>query len=197
LRTCGAVEISVFASDEEVAAGKPTRRCDPPIVAALSFLLTDLEKRGPGEAAIRSRVPALAGYLVGESRPITHERCEGRRLPGMVQMTCLTKRPEIDSDEFRRLWHEDHLSVAIETQSTFGYVRNEIIRPLTEGAPQHWAGIVEETFPIEALTDPRVFFNAQSDAELSANVGRMVESCQRFLDLGNLEVTFMSEYYFD
>jgi hypothetical protein len=42
-----------------------------------------------------------------------------------------------------------------------------------------------------------VFFNAANPAELSANLRRMVESCQRFVDLENLEVTFMSEYYFD
>jgi len=197
LRHLGAEEIGVFVSDEAVAAGKPTRQSDPPIRAAMSFLLSDIESRGAAEAAIRPLAAGMAGYLVRESRPIVHGRNEGGRLPGMMQLTCITARSEIGREEFHRIWHEDHLQVAIETQATFGYVRNEIIRPITEGAPEHWAGIVEEIFPIEALEDPMVFFSAKTSAELSANLSRMVESCQRFLDLENLEVTFMSEYYFD
>jgi hypothetical protein len=197
LRRLRAEAIGVFVSDEAVAAGKPTRQSDPPIRAALSFVLADVESRGAAEAAIRPLAVGLAGYLVRESRPIVHERNEAGRLPGMMQLTCITARPEIGMQEFHRIWHEDHLRVAVETQATFGYVRNQIIRPITEGAPEHWAGIVEETFPIEALDDPMVFFNAKTPAELSANLGRMVKSCQRFLDLENLEVTFMSEYYFE
>jgi hypothetical protein len=84
--------------------------------------------------------------------------------------------------------------IAIETQSTVGYVRNVIVRKLTEGAPD-WDAIVEETFPIEALTDPRAFYDAKSDEELKRNSARMVESCRRFLDFEPLEYTHMSEYY--
>jgi hypothetical protein len=197
LRRLGAREIGVFVSDEEVSAGKPTRQSDPPIRAALCFNLADVESRAAVEDAIRPLAADLAGYLVRESRPIVHERGEGHRMPGMMQLTCISPRAGLSAEEFNRIWHEDHMEVAIQTQSTFGYVRNTIIRPITEGAPEHWAGIVEETFPIEALADPMVFFNAANPAELSANLRRMVESCQRFVDLENLEVTFMSEYYFD
>ena len=125
-----------------------------------------------------------------------HERTAGQRTPGMMQMSCVSQRPDISHEEFLRIWHQDHAKVAIETQSTFGYVRNEILRSLTEGAPEHWSAIVEETFPIEALVDPMVFFAAETKAELAANRKRMLDSCNRFLDLARIEVTFTSETYF-
>jgi hypothetical protein len=40
-----------------------------------------------------------------------------------------------------------------------------------------------------------VFYAASSDAELERNVKRMLDSCNRFLDMGPLEFTHMSEYY--
>ena len=39
------------------------------------------------------------------------------------------------------------------------------------------------------------FYAAGSKAEFQANLARMVESCQRFLDLGKIECTHMSEYF--
>ena len=196
LRGSGAEEISFFVADDDVSAGSPVRQSDPPIRAALSLWLAAGSDRTSVEAALDDLVPGKAGYVVLESRPLGHERKRGQRTPGMMQLSCVSQRPDISHEEFRRIWHDDHLEVAVETQSTFGYVRNEIVRPLTEGAPEHWSAIVEESFPIEALEDPMVFFDAETEAELAANRKRMVESCLRFLDLGRIEVTFMSEYFF-
>ncbi len=114
----------------------------------------------------------------------------------MMQMSCVSRRAEISHDEFLRIWHEDHEQVAIETQSTFGYVRNEILGTLTDGAPDKWSAIVEESFPLEALGDPMCFFAAGTKSELVANRKRMLTSCARFLDLSRIEVTFTSETYF-
>lgn len=194
LRDAGAREITVDVHDEEVASGTPIRKSDPPIRAMLSFWMHSADDRAPCETALAAHAEHLAGYLVVESRPLVHEAPEGRRTPGMNQVTCISKKPGLDTDEFIRIWHGDHRIVAIETQSTVGYVRNVIVRKLTAGAP-NWDAIVEETFPIEALTDPRVFYAAKSDDELKGNVERMMESCHRFLDFEPMECTHMSEYY--
>jgi hypothetical protein len=195
IRACGATGITVFAADRDVAAGRPVRQIDPPIRAMVSFWLEDAADRAPAEAALRSLVKAVAGYLVVESRPLVHEMPRGKRTPGMKQISCVTKRADLSQEDFVRIWHEDHRKVAIETQSTFGYVRNEIFRPVTEGAPMQWTAIVEESFPIEALDDPHVFYDAKSEAEYQTNFKRMMDSCGRFLDHGPIEVTFVSEYY--
>jgi len=161
----------------------------------VSFWLENADDRGACEAALRAHAKQLAGYLVSESRPMIHERSKGARTPGMCQVTCIAKLPDLGWDEFYRIWTTDHKAVAIETQSTTGYVRNVFVRPLTEGAPAQWHAIVEETFPIGALDDPKTFYDAASDAELKANLGRMMESCNRFLDMDPLEFTHMSEYW--
>lgn len=195
LRDAGATEIYVFAADEHVAAGHPVRQVDPPIRAMVSFWLEDAGDRGPCEAALAAHVPGIAGYLVVESRPMVHTPPKGERTEGMKQISCITKRADISQEEYIRIWHGDHRQVAIDTQSTFGYVRNEIFRPLTEGAPDQWDAFVEESFPMEALTDPHVFYDAKSQPEYERNFEIMMASCARFLDQGPIEVTFTSEYY--
>jgi hypothetical protein len=196
MQASGASEISVFASDAEVAAGSPVRKSDPPIRAMISFWLHDACDRAPIENAFDPFVSGIAGYLVLESRPLIHRRQRGERTEGMKQITCITKRPDLSQEEFIRIWHHDHKEVAIETQSTFGYVRNEIVRALTPDAPGLWSAFVEESFPIEALDDPLVFFDAKSQQEYEANLNRMIESCGRFMVFDSVEVTFFSEYYF-
>jgi len=195
LRAAGASEITLHIQDEDVAAGTPMRKSDPPIRAMVSFWLRDSDDRGPCEQSLAAHARGIAGYLVVESRPMDHRPPKGERTPGMCQVTCIAKLQGLDYDEFTRIWHVDHKQVAIDTQSTTGYVRNEFVRALTPGAPDGWIAIVEETFPIGALDDPKVFYDAASDEELKKNLGQMMTSCERFLDMGPLEFTHMSEYY--
>jgi hypothetical protein len=197
MRASGASEITVFAGDEEVAAGPfQIRRSDPPIRAAVSFWLEDAADRVASEAALQAQVQRIAGYLVVESRPMTCPRTPGKRVQGMTQITCVARRKDVSVEAFHQIWHTDHREVAIETQSSFAYVRNEIFRALTRDAPAIWDAFVEESFPIEALTDLKVFYNnVGTDAELQANSTRMMESCNRFLDPEPMEVTYVSEYY--
>ena len=194
LRAAGATQIAVNVDDEAVAAGRPIRRSEPPIRAMVSFWLENSDDREEAERVLGERTTRLAGYLVSESRPIVHERPLGQRTPGMNQVTCISRKRGLAVQEFFHIWNVDHKRVAIETQSTFGYVRNVIVRPLCGESPA-WDAIVEESFPIEALDDLRVFYAADSDEALEANMQRMMESCQRFLDFEPLECTPMSEYY--
>jgi hypothetical protein len=196
IRDSGGREIFIFANDEDVSAGTPVRRSDPPIRGFVSFWLEDAADRDPAERALAARVAQIAGYLVVESRPMVQPLEPGTRTEGMKQITCIAKRPDISQEDFIEIWHSDHRQVAIETQSTFGYVRNEIFRSLTPDAPEEWTAFVEESFPMGALTDPRVFYDARSDEELARNSKRMMASCDRFLDLAPMEVTYVSEYYF-
>lgn len=195
MREGGAQHITVHVQDEAIAAGQPLRKSDPPIRAMVSFWLENHDDRGACEAALASHARQLAGYLVSEARPMLHERTQGSRTPGACQVTCIAKLPDLSWDEFFRIWTTDHKQVAIDTQSTTGYVRNVFVRPLTAGAPDQWHAIVEETFPIGALNDPKVFYASKSDEELKANLDAMMTSCNRFLDMEPLEFTHMSEYW--
>jgi hypothetical protein len=97
-------------------------------------------------------------------------------------------------DAWRERWQGHHTQVAIETQSTFVYIQNVVVRALTSNAPP-WTAIVEECFPAEAATDPMVFYAAGSSQEtLQANQRRMIESCRTFIDFSTLESHPMSAY---
>jgi hypothetical protein len=165
----------------------------------VSFWLEQSQERGEAERVIAGACARLAGYLVVESRPLvnrTHRAPRGGRTPGFALVSCIEPKDGLSHQEFVRLWYSVQRDTAIETQSTFGYVRNEIVRALTPEAPP-WAAIVEENFPPGALTDPAVFYDAAGDPErLRANQERMFRAVQGFLALDRIESHPMSEYDF-
>jgi len=56
---------------------------------------------------------------------------------------------------------------------------------------------VEENFPLGALTDPAVFYDAVGDpAQLRSNQERMLRAVESFLALDRIESHPMSEYDF-
>ena len=199
LREEGALKIDVLVADAAVSAGAASRiaRLSPPCAAEVAFWLDNSDDRQPCEALLRSHADALEGFLVVESLPLRsaeRDQRDGSRTPGFTLVTGITRLASVSYEDFLQIWHEDHKRVAEETQSTFSYVRNTVARPLTAGAPG-WAGVVEESFPIEALTDPETWYDAAGDTErFKVNLARMMESCQRFLDLGQIDSHPMSEY---
>ncbi|MFP8877145.1 MAG: EthD domain-containing protein [Myxococcota bacterium] len=198
LQQAGARGIRLNVHDEDVYAGEPqvasNFRKGPPIRALLCFWLDSADLRGPCEEALAPHAQDFAGYLVVESCPLIHPVRSGERTPGVNQVTCINRRKDLDYETFLEVWQHDHRQVAIELQSTVGYVRNVIVRALTEAAPPFDA-VVEETFPIEALTDQRVLYDyAESEEALAAGIARMMQSCERFLDFEPMEMNFMSEY---
>ena len=124
----------------------------------------------------------LEAYLVTESEPLpntAHPVGPGERTPGFANIAFLRRPADMPPDAWIAAWHDGHTQVAIDTQSTFGYVQNVVARPLTPDAPAV-DGIVEELFPAEALTDMHAFFDAPDDAELARRMGVMAESTARF-----------------
>jgi hypothetical protein len=195
----GAHRLSVNLVDEFVAHTKDARmtKFDPPISATISFWLDAADDRGPYEDALATVTGRCAGYLVVESVPIvntTRVAPLGERTPGINVVACIEKPDRMTQDAWIEHWHGHHKKVAIETQCTFSYIRNVVVRPLTTGAPP-WAGIVEEGFPTEAVTDPMIWYCADgSEEKLQQNMARMVESVQAFLDIDRVESNPMSEY---
>ncbi len=198
----GAMGLRINVVDDDVAAGAAVRvgRMDPPKAAFVTFWLHEAAAlRGALLAALEARASRVVAYLVVESNPIlntTHVAPRGERTPGFNLVTCIVPKEGLAYDEFLERWHVEHRQVALETQPTFAYVRNEIVRALTPGAPR-WAAIVEEGFPIEALSDQAVWYAAEGSPEkLAANRKRMIESCLAFLALDRVEAHPMSEYVY-
>jgi hypothetical protein len=199
LRGLGAKRLALSIADEDVAyaQGSVISQMKTPMTATLSFWLDTHLDRGPLEAALRGAAERVAGYLVSESVPIVNgsrTAKPGERTTGTNSIGFLEKPDRLGYDEWLELWQGQHTRVAIETQSTFLYIQNAVIRPLTLDAPP-WVAIVEEGFPTAAFTDQKVFYAAgDSDAKLSENRGRMIESCLRFIELDHLESHVFSQY---
>ena len=211
LLDAGAHMVRVHVTDDEVApgagffpAGHRRAALAPPIDAVVSaWVDTAVTSRRAGidgvfaDAGIR-----VAGYLVSESVPLaaedaasTHDDPAPVRTPGFTQVAFLRVPEGMDPREWRSRWKDGHTDVAIDTQSTTAYRQNLVVHPLQDDAPTV-AAIVEETFPIGALTDPYVFFDAVGDdARFSANVEAMIASTSSFLDTDHgLDTVPASEY---
>ena len=138
----------------------------------------------------------VAAYLVTESVPLPPPKTgSGERTLGLANVALLRRPDDIDEATWRRRWHIDHTPVAIETQSTFGYTQNAVVRPLTEEAPA-FAAIVEELFPIEATSDLHAFFGAADDDDLRDRMERMVASTAAFGANRDVDTVPTSRYVF-
>ncbi len=167
--------------------------------ALLSLWLDTCTARQPVEQCLGDHGLAFHGYLVTESEPLPntlHPAVDGARTYGMNQVAILQKPARLGYPDWLELWQGQHTRVAIETQSTFAYRQNVIVRALTPSAPAYDA-IVEEGFPPEAMRSRMAFYAAGDDASLlQANLDRMMESCARFIDFERIDVIPMSEYVF-
>jgi hypothetical protein len=200
LQTLGAARLSINVIDEAVAAGAHLRQeCTRPSPSALvSFWLNSAHVRAPLESALQAAAPRIAGYAVTESTALPNIAVgrDGVRTQGFSQVALITKPPRLTYEGWLEIWLRDQTKVAVETQSTFYYCQNIVNRRLTHAAPD-WHAIVEEGFPLGALTDPHVFFNAAGDpVKFQANLDRIMQNCSRFLDFDKIDVLMTSEYRF-
>lgn len=155
---------------------------DPPVVGVVSIWTQ--QSYGDQVAAVLERLRREASrvdaYLVTESVPLDPPAtAPGERTPGFANVALLRRPADLDEATWLTRWQLDHTQVAIDTQSTFGYTQNYVVRALTPQAPTV-AAIVEELFPTAALSDLHAFFDAADDAELADRMGRMVASTERF-----------------
>jgi hypothetical protein len=195
----GARGLQMNVVDDFVAPAARVRmtRFDPPIAGTVALWLDAAADRRPYEQALEIVSARLAGYLVDESVPIVntaHRAALGARTPGINMVACIERPARLTQAAWIAHWHGHHAKVAIETQCTFSYVRNVVVRSVTADAPP-WAAIVEEGFPAEAVTDPMLFYRSEGSEEtMRRNMARMMESVQAFLDVDRVESHPMSEY---
>ncbi len=168
---------------------------DPPVAAVISLWTEQCygEQVTAALDVLRAEAEPLAAYLVTESVPLPAPLQIGCRTTGLANMALLRQPAGMDSDSWLTRWQHDHTPVAIETQATFGYTQNWVVRALTPDAPAI-AAIVEELFPAAAITDLRAFFGAVDDADLQHRVSRMVASTSAFGANENVDTVPTSRY---
>jgi hypothetical protein len=137
------------------------------------------------------------GWLVEERTPLDPPAVpDGERADALANFAFLRRPPAMPYDEWRADWLERHTQVAIDTQGTFGYVQNPVIEPVTDGAPEV-AGIVEELFPMAAMSDHHAFYGSGGDEEeFQRRFALLMESCARFGADTGLDLVPTSRYVF-
>ncbi|MCV7381427.1 hypothetical protein BST11_18055 [Mycobacterium alsense] len=168
---------------------------DPPVAAVVSLWTQQCygEQAAKALALLAAECERLAAYLVTESVPLAAPPQLGCRTTGLANIALLRRPEGMGQATWLTRWQLNHTSVAIETQSTFGYTQNFVVRHLTEDAPGI-AGIVEELFPAEAITDLKAFFGAADDDDLQHRIGRMVASTTAFGANENIDTVPTSRY---
>jgi hypothetical protein len=168
---------------------------DPPVAAVVSIWTQQCygDQIASALRLLEMECDHLAAYLVTESVPLPASLELGGRTTGLANIALLRRPAELDHASWLHRWQHGHTPVAIETQSTFGYTQNAVVRALTPDAPE-LAGIVEELFPAEAITDLKAFFGAADDADLQHRLGRMVESTSAFGANENIDTVPTSRY---
>jgi EthD domain len=169
---------------------------DPPVVALASLWTQQSygEHLHEAVALLENQCQSAAAYLVTESVPLVPPATEsGKRTTGLANIALLRRPADLDEATWLRRWQVDHTPVAIETQATFGYTQNVVVRPLTPDAPAIH-GFVEELFPTEAVTDLHAFFGAADDGDLRDRMTRMIASTSTFGANVNVDTVPTSRY---
>ncbi len=191
--------LAINVRDAEVRESLMTlTTMDPPVMAIVSVWTQQCY--GKQVQAVTRRLAQecddVAAYLVTESVPLPPpSTVPGGRTDGLANVALLRRPADLDEATWLARWHIDHTPVAIETQATFGYVQNAVVRGLTEGAPEI-AAIVEELFPAEATSDLHAFFGAADDDDLRDRMNRMLASTAAFGANDNVDTVPTSRYVY-
>ena len=192
------IRLCVADSAVAAAAGRIMANNPPLPDAVLSLWVDDSGAATAWEGLIDKRVSRRSAYQVVESEPLrnqsVHPSQAGERVYGMCQVVFFRKPQAMARDQWLKIWQGSHTAVAIDTQSTFGYRQNVVVRTL-DAHSAYFDAIVEENFPPGAMASDHDFYDSAGDQELlQQRMTAMVESCVRFIDFESIDVIPMSEY---
>lgn len=198
LEGLGVARAHVNVCDSTVSAAMLRVTVFPrPVDAVLSTWLTsaDPENVDRVSRALAGLGDRVEGWLVEEETPVPPPDVPcGERQPGLANIAFLRRPDEMPYIRWLEVWKTCHTRAAIENQGTIGHVQNRVIAAATTDAPQVDA-VVEELYPIEALTDPHAFYGSDGDGhELWRRATRLLESSAAFGADRDVDVVPTSRY---
>jgi hypothetical protein len=180
------------------AAVSPALRFGPgePITALVSAWTERDPAALTGVVAEAAGDPAPHAYRVGERvrldpLPVP----DGARSDVLAQVALLRRPASMTRAAYLEYWLVHHTPIAIRTQGTVAYVQNVVEEALTPSSPEV-AAIVEEHFPMAALTDPHAFYGSGGDdADLRRRIDDLMASVARFGADRDLDLVPTSRYF--
>jgi hypothetical protein len=204
LVAAGAGGLQMNVADDWVKTPSPSPNIGKPFVAQVNLWLDDTRQRQPHEDILRNAGFEIAGYRVDDwlyteygENPHAARRnwSDGQRSPGIVAVTLLQRPKRIPTDEWIRRWFGWQSPMSEWMQPRARYSRNLVEEVLTPGAFPY-GGIVEEAWPShEHVVDKLKFFGARNYFELIRNMGIMLRSVTRMLNLFKIMTVMTSEYF--
>lgn len=197
LEQAGASMVQVNLDDADVAAAQLRLSTFEEPVRAAVFASLDPAAAPEVLALLRGSAGRVEGWEVATSEPLVPApSAVGQRAEGLANVALIRRRPDLDDAEFAQRWLGDHTAVAIRTQATTGYTQHRVVRALEPGTPEVHA-IVEETFPLVAMTDMHAFYGSEGDdGELGRRMQELMDSVARFADDSRIDVVPSSRYVF-
>jgi hypothetical protein len=174
LRAAGVNELQVNVRDDAVAGALEIQHLERPIETVIS---TSGGVQADVLRILSGHVGNVVGWKVEERTPLPPPPVpDGVRTDALANLAFIRKPREASYESWLQHWHGPHTQVAMQTQATFGYVQNRVVRPVTPDTP-HVDAIVEELFPMAAITDMHAFYGSGGDdAELSRRITTLMES---------------------
>ena len=198
LREAGATALQVNLDDEHVPDEVlRLQTFEDPVTALVSVWTSDAADAVPEAvlAAVRQLAGRVAGWEVEERVPLAAPATsDGVRTDGLAQVALLRVPDGLEYDEWRTHWQGPHTRIAMETQATFGYVQNRVLRPLGGDTP-HVDAIVEELFPGAAMHDIHAYYGSGGDpAELDRRMNALMRSVSTMGADRDLDLVATSRY---
>jgi hypothetical protein len=171
------------------------------LVASVSLWIDSYDHRAPHEAALAVGDAQACGWIVAESeaRSYGEHRTwpDGERSPGLSITTFFDKKAGVDDETFYRIWHGEHTPLSFEIHPFWLYVRNQVLRSVTPGAPPV-RGIVYEAVPTdEQMLDFTQFFGCPGEPDrLAAQIKRVDDHMNTFGNTETLQCVPMREWIF-
>jgi hypothetical protein len=161
--------------------------------AAVHFWLDNVDTRFAIEEALAPFATRLSGYLVCESVVQKTPRTwrDGERRPGVTQFAVIAKAKDVPDEAFYHNWQQGHsvLSFALHPLR-LSYVRNDVARVLTPGAPDYRMIVLEHWAELRDFTDDSRYFGAPEVLD------EMYHELPGFADNPSTTTGPMSEYAF-
>lgn len=192
----GATAVQLNLDDADVAPAAMRFGPGAPITALVSVWTGGDPAAVVHTVADAAREPTPHAYRVHEQVRLDPVPVpDGVRSDALVNIALLRRPDSMTREEYLRYWRIRHTPVAIRTQNTVAYIQNAVEEILTPATPEV-AAIVEEHFPMAAMTDPHAFYGSRGDdRELDRRVTELMASVARFGAGTGLDLVPTSRYH--
>lgn len=170
------------------------------LCGAISVWLPTYQHRQAVEGLLRGGpVHEWHAWLVSESVPLGYGDNWvwelGQVSPGLTQLTLFDKPAGLDDARFFHLWHDVHLKTTLDVHPLWLYVRNEVVRPLTTGAPPLRGIVYQAARDPEDFIDPdRMYASGGDPATLEANMSQVRDETAEFINFDTIFNARLHEY---